>query len=53
MARRGELTLPHGKVQTPVFQPCGTYGTVKAITPDRLVACGTVSYTHLTLPTIE
>ena len=41
MARRGELTLPHGKVQTPVFQPCGTYGTVKAITPDRLVACGT------------
>ena len=22
-ARRGQLTLPHGTVQTPVFQPCG------------------------------
>ena len=32
-ARRGSLTLAHGVVQTPVFMPVGTYGTVKAMTP--------------------
>ncbi|MEQ8689460.1 MAG: tRNA guanosine(34) transglycosylase Tgt [Pseudomonadales bacterium] len=40
-ARRGELSLPHGTVQTPVFMPCGTYGTVKGMTPERLSAVGT------------
>ncbi|HCD28462.1 MAG TPA: tRNA guanosine(34) transglycosylase Tgt, partial [Gammaproteobacteria bacterium] len=40
-ARRGQLTLPHGTVQTPVFQPCGTYGTVKGMTPDMLRTVGT------------
>ena len=40
-ARRGELTLPHGKVQTPVFQAVGTYGTVKAMTPRDLRNSGT------------
>ena len=40
-ARRGELTLPHGKIQTPVFQAVGTYGTVKAMTPRDLRDCGT------------
>ena len=40
-ARRGELTLPHGKVQTPVFQAVGTYGTVKAMTPQDLRDTGT------------
>ena len=40
-ARRGQLTLPHGTVQTPVFQPCGTYGTVKAMTPNDLQRTGT------------
>ena len=40
-ARRGELTLPHGKVQTPAFQAVGTYGTVKAMTPRDLRDCGT------------
>src|SRR4030095_1646093 len=30
-ARRGVLTLNHGVVQTPVFMPVGTYGTVKAV----------------------
>ncbi|AVY93127.1 MULTISPECIES: tRNA guanosine(34) transglycosylase Tgt [Microvirgula] len=35
-ARRGELTLNHGVVQTPVFMPVGTYGSVKAMTPDNL-----------------
>jgi queuine tRNA-ribosyltransferase len=40
-ARRGQLKLPHGTVQTPVFQPCGTYGTVKAMTPHDLKDAGT------------
>ena len=40
-ARRGRLTLPHGTVETPVFMPCGTYGTVKAMTPDDLREVGT------------
>ena len=35
-ARRGTLTLAHGTVQTPVFMPVGTYGTVKAMTPQAL-----------------
>ncbi|MEY3863183.1 MAG: hypothetical protein RIR50_330 [Pseudomonadota bacterium] len=35
-ARRGELTLAHGKVQTPIFMPVGTYGTVKGMTPRDL-----------------
>ncbi|HYP68922.1 MAG TPA: tRNA guanosine(34) transglycosylase Tgt [Thiobacillaceae bacterium] len=40
-ARRGALTLAHGTVQTPVFMPVGTYGTVKAMTPDELSEVGT------------
>ena len=36
LARRGELTLAHGTVQTPVFMPVGTYGTVKAMSPREL-----------------
>jgi queuine tRNA-ribosyltransferase len=39
-ARCGRLTTPHGEVATPVFMPVGTVGTVKGITPDQLVACG-------------
>jgi len=35
-ARRGTLTLAHGQIQTPVFMPVGTYGTVKAMTPQSL-----------------
>ena len=35
-ARRGRLTLAHGVVETPVFMPVGTYGTVKAMTPAML-----------------
>ncbi|GGP26180.1 tRNA guanosine(34) transglycosylase Tgt [Silvimonas amylolytica] len=35
-ARRGQVTLNHGVVQTPVFMPVGTYGTVKAMTPRDL-----------------
>ena len=40
-ARRGRLTTLHGKVETPVFMPCGTYGSVKAMTPENLVQSGT------------
>ncbi|WP_211243327.1 tRNA guanosine(34) transglycosylase Tgt [Chitiniphilus eburneus] len=35
-ARRGTLQLNHGVVETPVFMPVGTYGTVKAMTPRDL-----------------
>ena len=39
-ARRGTLELAHGAVETPVFMPVGTYGTVKAMSPDELKALG-------------
>ena len=39
-ARRGRLTLAHGVVETPVFMPVGTYGTVKAMTPRDLNEIG-------------
>jgi queuine tRNA-ribosyltransferase len=39
-ARRGELTLNHGVVQTPIFMPVGTYGTVKGVTPSSLEDMG-------------
>ena len=35
-ARCGELLTPHGTVQTPVFMPVGTRGTVKGLTPAQL-----------------
>ncbi|WP_035384742.1 tRNA guanosine(34) transglycosylase Tgt [Ferriphaselus sp. R-1] len=35
-ARRGTLTLAHGKLETPAFMPVGTYGTVKAMSPVEL-----------------
>ena len=39
-ARCGTLTLAHGTVETPVFMPVGTYGTVKAMAPNELVDIG-------------
>jgi queuine tRNA-ribosyltransferase len=39
-ARRGRLTLTHGVVETPVFMPVGTYGTVKGVMPQSLEAMG-------------
>src|SRR3954470_12267028 len=39
-ARRGRLSLSHGVVQTPVFMPVGTYGTVKGVTPRSLEDMG-------------
>ncbi len=35
-ARRGRLTLNHGVVETPIFMPVGTYGTVKGVMPQSL-----------------
>jgi queuine tRNA-ribosyltransferase len=35
-ARRGTLTLNHGIIETPIFMPVGTYGTVKGMTPRDL-----------------
>ena len=35
-ARRGRVNLPHGTVETPIFMPVGTYGTVKGMTPRDL-----------------
>ena len=35
-ARAGTFTTPHGDIQTPVFAPVGTQGTVKGLTPQQL-----------------
>jgi queuine tRNA-ribosyltransferase len=40
LARRGRLTLNHGVVETPVFMPVGTYGTVKGVMPQSLLDMG-------------
>jgi queuine tRNA-ribosyltransferase len=40
-ARRGRLQFARGLVETPAFMPVGTYGTVKAMTPEELVGIGT------------
>jgi queuine tRNA-ribosyltransferase len=40
LARRGRLTLNHGVVETPIFMPVGTYGTVKGVLPSALEAMG-------------
>ncbi len=39
-ARAGRLILPHGEIETPVFMPVGTQGTVKAMTNEELVEIG-------------
>ena len=39
-SRRGVLELAHGRVDTPAFMPVGTYGTVKAMSPDEVAATG-------------
>ena len=39
-ARRGRMTFARGVVETPVFMPVGTYGTVKAMTPEELRELG-------------
>jgi queuine tRNA-ribosyltransferase len=39
-ARRGRLTFARGTVETPAFMPVGTYGSVKAMTPQSLLDVG-------------
>jgi len=39
-ARRGRIQTAHGTVETPAFMPVGTYGTVKAMTPEELEQLG-------------
>lgn len=39
-ARLGALTTAHGAIDTPAFMPVGTYGTVKAMTPEELTGLG-------------
>lgn len=39
-ARRGVLTTPHGEINTPVFMPVGTRGSVKAMSPDEVDELG-------------
>jgi len=39
-ARRGQLVFSRGRVDTPAFMPVGTYGTVKAMTPEELEQTG-------------
>ena len=39
-ARAGVLTLPHGKVLTPVFMPCGTKASVKGLNSHELETLG-------------
>ena len=39
-ARRGQLRFARGTVETPTFMPVGTYGTVKAMTPEELRTIG-------------
>jgi len=40
LARRGRLKLAHGTVETPIFMPVGTYGSVKAMSPLDLEKIG-------------
>ena len=39
-ARAGLLETSHGIVETPVFMPVGTLGTVKSLSPEELLDCG-------------
>ena len=39
-ARTGRINTTHGNIQTPIFMPVGTLGSVKSVTPEELSACG-------------
>jgi queuine tRNA-ribosyltransferase len=39
-ARRGRISLNHGEIETPVFMPVGTYGSVKGMSPAELTEIG-------------
>ncbi|WP_372591393.1 tRNA guanosine(34) transglycosylase Tgt [Guyparkeria sp.] len=38
--RRGRIRFERGEIETPAFMPVGTYGTVKAVTPEELIELG-------------
>jgi queuine tRNA-ribosyltransferase len=40
LARRGQLQLRHGTLDTPAFMPVGTYGAVKGVSPAELESLG-------------
>jgi queuine tRNA-ribosyltransferase len=40
-ARRGRIAFRRGVVDTPAFMPVGTYGSIKAVTPEELTGLGT------------
>jgi len=39
-ARNGVLKLPHGSIQTPCYMPVGTQASVKALSPEDVLDCG-------------
>jgi len=39
-ARRGQLKFARGTIETPIFMPVGTYGSVKSLTPEELTGIG-------------
>ncbi|MCD4651725.1 MAG: tRNA guanosine(34) transglycosylase Tgt [Candidatus Cloacimonetes bacterium] len=39
-ARAGRISTPHGEIETPIFMPVGTAGSVKTLAPDDLNAVG-------------
>jgi queuine tRNA-ribosyltransferase len=50
LARRGRLMFPRGVVETPAFMPVGTYGSVKAMSPEEVRASGAQIILGNTLP---
>ena len=49
-ARRARMSFARGEVETPVFMPVGTYGTVKAMTPEELSSLGSQIVLAFTVP---
>jgi queuine tRNA-ribosyltransferase len=39
-ARLGRIITPNGEIETPAFMPVGTQGTVKALSPEDIIQCG-------------
>ena len=39
-ARRGNMQFPRGEIPTPAFMPVGTYGSVKGLNPEQILATG-------------
>ena len=52
-ARLGRLLTPHGVIDTPVFMPVGTQGTVKTMDPRELRECGAQIILRQYLPPVH